>query len=86
VIKIVGRSDGVPTPNAGRYLVSFNFETRHGPANMITQPEIEMALRFPSSVDAIEFWNKPSTLRPVGIDGKPNQPLRAFKVEIEEVD
>jgi len=53
---------------------------------MITQPKIEMALRFPSSVDAIEFWNKPSTLRPVGIDGKPNQPLRAFKVEIEEVD
>jgi hypothetical protein len=86
VIKIVGRSDGAPAPEASRYLVAFNFEARYGRGDMIARPEIEHALRFPSSVAAMEFWNKPSMLRPVGADGKPNQPLRAFKIEIEEVD
>jgi hypothetical protein len=43
----------------------------------------EQAKRFPSYVEAVEEYRRVSTVTPVRHDGKPNRPLTAYTVSIE---
>ena len=41
-------------------------------------------MRFATRGDAMNFWRAPSKTRPTRMDGKPNRPLTALTVEIED--
>lgn len=43
------------------------------------------ALTFESFEEAMKFWSKQSTVKPLRDDGKPNRPLTAFTVEVAEL-
>lgn len=43
------------------------------------------ALRFDDPGEALEYWHQPSTVVPLRPDGKPNRPLTAFTVTVEEL-
>ncbi len=51
--------------------------------HLVTTPDIEQATKF-EGVDAFVLWRTPDPRAPVRDDGKPNRPLTAFTVEIEE--
>lgn len=88
VIKIVGDSLGRPTSHDGKYVLEFRAGTmdRHGVLHggiLRSSPERFEALKFPSALEALEFWRQANGLRP---DGKPNRPLTAFTIEIQSLD
>ena len=41
-------------------------------------------MRFVSIAEAMEYWRTVSTTVPFRPDGKPNRPLTAYTVEIEQ--
>jgi hypothetical protein len=43
------------------------------------------AKRFPTFDAAVECWKEQSTVRPLRSDGKPNRPMTAISVRVEEV-
>jgi len=47
--------------------------------------DLAKAKRFPSFAAAIECWKAQSTLVPKRPDGKPNRPMTAYSVTVEEV-
>lgn len=83
VIKSEGLADGRPKFN-GQYLVSFDPEALGGMGSFIWSPDIEQAKRFPTAAEAFEMWTAVPACRPTRPDGKPNKPLTAFTVTIED--
>ena len=47
--------------------------------------DLAKAKRFPTFMAAMDCWKAPSTLVPMRPDGKPNRPLTAWSVTVEEV-
>lgn len=43
------------------------------------------ALRFEHAGEALEFWKQTSVVRPVRPDGRPNRPLTAFTVGVQQI-
>ncbi len=88
VILIVGLVDGSASEHDGRYLVNYepaamDKSGRYKPGMVIeTTPNIDQAKYFPDHTSAWECWNKQNGVRP---DGKPNRPLTAFTIVIENV-
>jgi hypothetical protein len=39
-------------------------------------------MRFKTAGEAWMLWRRPSRVRPVRADGKPNRPLTAFTIEV----
>lgn len=68
------------------YLVSFDPDGEDGRGNVVATVDKTKAHVFASFEDLIETWKRPSTVRPVRPDGKPNRPLTAFTIETERVD
>lgn len=83
VIKSEGLADGRDKFN-GQYLVSFDPEALGGMGSFIWSPDIEQAKRFPDAMEALRVWNAVPKCRPVRPDGKPNKPLTAFTVSVED--
>ena len=48
--------------------------------------DIAKAKRFPTFAAAMECWKAQSRLRPLRPDGKPNRPMTAYSVTVQEVD
>jgi hypothetical protein len=84
-IKIIGLTNGDPTPFDNTYLVEYD-PMRPGVspegepmlAHMVTTRDPEQATVF-SPAEALALWQLSNGVRP---DGKPNRPLTAFNVEI----
>lgn len=85
VIRAVGFANGVPCPHENEWLKSFDHEAFNGRGHGVFTNRIEHAMRFPSKVHALAFWGKQSTVQPLRPDGRPNKPLTALTVEIEEI-
>jgi hypothetical protein len=80
IIKCVMLANGDPGP-AGQYLASYDQET----GESVWTLDKDMAKPFPGALEAIEFWRQVLPSQPVRPwDGKPNRPLTAFTIEIEE--
>lgn len=50
-----------------------------------TSTDKAKALRFPTAGEAFAFWRQQSTVKPLRDDGRPNRPLTALTVSIEEI-
>lgn len=48
-------------------------------------PDRSKAMRFPDSRSAFAAWQSRSTLVPTRSDGRPNRPLTAYSMTLEEV-
>lgn len=48
--------------------------------------DLAEALRFPTKEAAFAAWRQQSTVMPLRPDGKPNRPLTAYSMTIEEVE
>ena len=84
VIRAIMFADGTPCPHAGLFLKRADFEAHNGQGFMTFTADISKALKFPTAGDAILFWKTTSKGYPRRPDGKPNRPLTALTVEIED--
>lgn len=70
---------------AGQYLESADVDADNGYGSLELTSDLEKAMKFPSTLDALQFWRRQSSVRPLRPDGKPNRPLTAFHAMIEKV-
>lgn len=85
VISIIGRANGAPDPNEGRFVKEFDPEFAGGMGYVVTTNYIDDAKFFEAADAAWRFWRQPSETRPLRADGKPNRPLTAYSVNILKV-
>lgn len=69
----------------GDYLEWSNPNARHGRGDEKWTSDLKRAKRFPTFEAALECWKAQSTLVPFRPDGKPNRPMTAYSVTVEEV-
>jgi hypothetical protein len=66
------------------WVKSFDIEAHDGQGDVeVTQVRGE-AYCWPNPAAAMAAWNTISTVRPVRADGKPNKPMTAMTIELEE--
>lgn len=89
VIKIIGMSNGYPTPFDGQYLkiydpdkVGYDVLGRPMLAYVVTTKDPSKAMQFADQLAAWECWRQLSGKQPIREDGHPNRPLTAFTVEM----
>lgn len=86
VIKILGWANGALCPHINQYVETFDHDAHDGAGYGEFTPDIDKAMKFKSAAEAMQFWNKQSTARPLRPDGKPNKPLTAAHCEITNAD
>ena len=69
-----------------QYLVAFDFDAMQGRGYGIFTDELELAMRFKTLRDAMEFWRTQSTVNPLRPDGKPNRPLTASTISVFKIE
>jgi hypothetical protein len=80
IVKIIGTWD-TETPHDGRYLVSWNSDTRYGDLHCVSTDNWEHAKLFINHAEVMSEWSKVSVIDPKRPDGKPNRPLTALTFE-----
>jgi hypothetical protein len=83
VIKSEGLADGRDKFN-GQYLVSYDPEALGGMGSFVWSPNVEDAKRFRDAAEAWVLWKTVPKSRKLRPDGKPNRPLTAFTIAIED--
>jgi len=83
VIRILALASGHPCQVG--WLKSFDPEAFDGRGDAVLTDRIEDAQHFESFAAAITCWRQQPRTRPLRPDGRPNKPLTAFTVEIEEL-
>jgi hypothetical protein len=76
-------ANGAPCPHANQWLRTFDHEAFDGRGHGEFTEDPERAMLFATSADAMRFWQRQSTVKPLRPDGKPNRPLTALTVVIE---
>lgn len=69
----------------GDYLEWSDPDARFGRGDDRWTPDVAKAKRFPSFEAATACWKAQSKLVPRRTDGKPNRPMTAYNVSIEQV-
>lgn len=69
------------TLDSGCWLESYDPDGDDGAGLIMGTNDAQDAKRFPDVGAALEEWKRPSTTRPLRLDGKPNRPLSAFTVQ-----
>jgi hypothetical protein len=85
VIRIVHDAAGLPCPEAGMYLKAMDFEAMEGFGHLVATPHIRHAMQFRSPALALQFYHTVPMCHPKRADGKPNKPLTAYTICIENV-
>jgi hypothetical protein len=62
---------------------SFDPDAHDGRGDLRVTDDRQKALSFGSPGEALRFWKKQSTVRPLRSDGEPNRPLTAWTMGIE---
>lgn len=70
----------------GSYVKWYDPDAFGGRGDMKATTKIEEAKKFTHAGAAMEFYRQVSTVRPLRNDGRPNRPLTAFTVSIENVE
>lgn len=86
VIKILGWANGEACPHIGQYVGSGDHDAYDGAGYFEFTSDPDKAMKFAGAGEAMQFWAKQSTVRPVRPDGKPNKPLTAAHAEIINLD
>jgi len=76
---------GQSAPPVGIYLADYNPEANDGFGEAKFTWDIRAAMRFRTQVAAFQCWRQTSRVRPRRADGKPNRPLTAYTITVEEV-
>lgn len=84
VMKAVGFANGKHCPHAGQYLEFFDFDRFDGEGFGQFTKDRSKALTFANPGEALKFWKTTSKVRPRRPDGKPNRPLTALSVTLED--
>jgi hypothetical protein len=82
--EILRRTPKLKDDLIGTYLKSFDLEAHGGQGFATWTDYIRDALEFDSFFAAMEYWRQTSKVRPLRPDGRPNRPLTAFSVSIQE--
>lgn len=82
VLRAIGFANGVRCPHAGQYLKWFDHEANEGGGYGLFTPHRYKAMRFADAGEALAFWQRQSTVRPLRADGQPNRPLSCLTVEV----
>lgn len=69
------------TDAGGCWLKSCDVDARDGRGHVDMTTDVAEAIEFPSFAAAMEYWRRPSAVRPVRPDGRPNRPLTAYTIE-----
>ena len=69
----------------GDYLEWSDPNAKFGMGDEQWTTDLAKAKRFPTFTAAMECWKAQSTLAPMRPDGKPNRPLTAWSVTVQEV-
>jgi hypothetical protein len=85
VIKCMGVAGPYPCDHVGQYLKSTDFEAHNGRGYITFTPELAQAMKFENKNAALVFYLRASKTVPVRSDGRPNRPLTAYHIEIEEL-
>lgn len=73
-----------PTCSLPGYLSFYDLDAYDGRGEARVCSDPIDALKFDTILEALECWRQPSEIRPWRFDGKPNRPLTAYTVEIED--
>ena len=86
VIIALGFANGIDCPHAGQFLESFDFEDGNGVGFGEFTTDIKRAKKFADKVEAYRFYHTVPKCKPRRNDGRPNRPLTALSVELQEID
>ena len=81
VVQIIGLAMGYPTEHDGRWLVSYDPHSFGGRGLIQTTDRRSDARVFSGMAEFHEMYTEASGMRP---DGKPNRPLTAFHLRVEQ--
>lgn len=83
VIKVVGFANGDASAYDGQYIQ--NYDPEWGAIGRVwTTPDPAKAMHFEDLAAALEFWKTESKTKPLRPDGKPNRPMTALTIEVED--
>jgi hypothetical protein len=85
VIKCMGVAGPYLCDHVGQYLRSTDFEACNGRGHITFTPELAQAMKFENKNAALIYYLRKSKTAPMRSDGKPNRPLTAYHIEIEEL-
>jgi hypothetical protein len=83
LIRAVGFANGEHCPHAGYWLESFDHDAYDGLGYGAFTTRVSDAKRFASPSEALKFWGKQSSVKPLRADGRPNKPLTALTIKVE---
>lgn len=89
-IKIIGIAGLAPDPPDIRpeedyWVMAYDPDAHEGRGEVQTTHDPALALHFNDSVSAWMTWKQQSKRLPLRADGRPNRPLTAFCISVEEV-
>lgn len=88
VIRIIAIADGRPFPDspeiAERFVRSMDVEALGGRGSLQWTSMRSRAMRFENVAAATNYWMRQSKTVPLRDDGKPNRPLTAYTISIED--
>lgn len=70
-------------PELDRYVIACDVDAFDGRGDAVFGT-LAAARVFADAGAALAYWKRQSTVRPLRPDGKPNRPLSAFTVEIQD--
>lgn len=74
-----------PCDTVGQYLQSCDFEACNGRGHVTFTPDPNLAMKFPDKAAALQYRNTQSKTVPLRPDGRPNRPLTAYSLIIDDV-
>lgn len=85
IIRIHSDAAGYPCEVAGQYVESFSHDVNGWRGVGTFTADRRKAMQFITFDEAWEFWGRRSRGYPTRPDGKPNRPLTAYSVVIEDI-
>jgi hypothetical protein len=86
IMRVIGFANGAPCLVKNQWLKTFDFEDNFGVGYGEFTDDPAEAIKFENAGALMEFWKRPSKVRPLRADLRPNRPLTAASVTIDYVD
>lgn len=83
VMRLEGLAIPEESPHDGQWLAFYDAAANGGRGEILTTPDLDRALVFPSMVEALHCYRQECGMRP---DNRPNRPLTAFTVAFLSLD
>lgn len=76
---------GQPLAAEGMFLKSYDIDAHDGEGLATFTKHRAEAMHFDTHIEAWKLWKQQSKLKPLREDGKPNRPLTAYSIMVEEL-